>query len=269
MTGALEQLPRLTRASLLDPEATGYPWPDGPWLRASMVMSLDGQHWGWDGRSKSLSGDSDRLVLAALRSWADAVLVGAATVRAERYRPLRVRPELAIARRRAGRAIAPRLVIVTRSLDLDLADPLFSRSLVQPLLVAPQDAPEQAVARARGVAPVVLVPPERGQLPAPAILSALHERGLRHLLCEGGPTLLGQVSAAGLLDELDLTVSPVLVGTAAGRPPSPADRADPSISAARVAGVPLALALAATRSQDGFLFTRYIRSAPHAEPYRT
>ena len=98
-----------------------YAYPDiapgaAPWLRASMVASVDGAA-SLGGRSGGLSGDADRLVFSVLRSLADVILVGAGTARAEGYRP--VRDGEVWASLRAGRAPVPPIAVVTGKLDLD------------------------------------------------------------------------------------------------------------------------------------------------------
>src|SRR3954466_15862409 len=96
-----------------------YPWPDEPvWLRAMMVMTLDGAVMGPDGHSRSISSVHDRVLLGAVRRFADVVLIGAGTFRAERYRPMVARPEDAARRAEEGLAPAPTLAIVSGSLDL-------------------------------------------------------------------------------------------------------------------------------------------------------
>jgi riboflavin biosynthesis pyrimidine reductase len=254
-----ELLPELGPDSPASAQASGYPWPDGPWLRANMVVSLDGAFRGPDGLSKSLSGPADQRVLRALRGWSDAVLVGANTIRAEGYRPLRVRPELALARRAAGLRPAPRLVVVSAGLDMDFGAPLFRESALPPLVIAPQGAPADFVALARRACPVLLLPPvgEDLMLSPSAILSAIRARGMTHILCEGGPSLLSELVTAGLLDEFDLTTSPVLVGI---RPPDPAlpPAAAPSLDL--VAHLH-SMRLAAIRTESGFVFARYIRES--------
>src|SRR3954467_4360445 len=91
----------LTDADVL----AAYPWPEGRrWVRAMMVTTLDGAASGPDGLSGSISGDADQAVFAATRRYADAVLVGAGTLRAERYQPMRTKPADAEARRSQGLA---------------------------------------------------------------------------------------------------------------------------------------------------------------------
>jgi riboflavin biosynthesis pyrimidine reductase len=225
----------------------GPPAPDGLWLRANMVSTLDGaaQH---DGRSKALSSAADMRVFGLLRGIADAVMVGAETVRQEGYRPARVRDALAERRTAAGQAPAPVIAVVTASLRLDFSLPLFASPAVRTLVLTGAAAPPERIRDAeKAGAEVVVAGDGPGVDPARAV-RALAERGHRRLLTEGGPRLLGQFVAAGVLDELCLTVSPTLTS-------GPAQR----IAGGPALAVPERFALASLLEEDGFLFTRYRR----------
>jgi riboflavin biosynthesis pyrimidine reductase len=240
---------------------------DRPWLRANMVVSVDGAA-SLVGRSGGLSGPADRLLFSVLRSLADVVLVGAATARAERYRPAAERAIWSVLR--VGRAPTPPIAVVTRELSLDPDSPLIalahsgSRTIVLTTAAAP-DRRRAAVARHADV-----VVAGRDSLTPAAVISALAERGYRRLLTEGGPNLLGQFSAAGLLDELCLTISPLLEGGWAGRiltvpdgagGPGSAGQAG-NAGAAATGSAPWAAArlrLAHVLEDQGALLCRYLR----------
>lgn len=224
-----------------------YPWPPGRrWVRAMMVTTLDGAAAGPDGLSGSISGDADQAVFAAVRRQADAVLIGAATLRDERYKPMRAKEEDAEARREQGLAAAPRLVIVSGSLKLPWSEPVFSESTLPPLILTGTNADPAALARVPGTCEVVTLAGDT--VNAAAILDAMEARGLRRIVCEGGPTLLHELVAAELLDEADITVSPVFTGTNTS-PQTPGLR--------EVAEFDLAQVLTA----DGFLMARYLRAS--------
>lgn len=197
---------RLESADLLelyDPGTT-------PYLRAGLVVTTDGGI-AFDGGSRALQTPSDEAAFHALRGVADAVLVGAGTARAEGYGPVRPRTDGQAWRAAHGRTAVPPLVLVSRTLDLDPADRMFSGS-TRPVVVTCTAAPV-ATQRAIGqVADLVLAGDDTVDLPA--AVRALHERGLVRLLCEGGPHLLTDLLRAGLVDELCLTLTPLLIGTA-------------------------------------------------------
>ncbi|MHC0429066.1 pyrimidine reductase family protein [Streptomyces sp. O3] len=234
----------------LDALADYYAYPAGErvWLRGNMVSTLDGaaQH---DGRSQPISCPADMRIFGTLRGLADAVVVGAETVRQEGYRPPRAREAFAARRAAAGQGPAPAIAVVSASLDLDFSLPLFTAPLVPTVLLTGSDAPAERLRAAEAAgADVVIAGAGRGVDPARAV-RALGERGLTRLLTEGGPSLLGQFVAAGVLDELCLTVSPMLAAGDAQRIAH-----GPALSA------PERFRLASVLEEDGFLFTRYRRS---------
>ena len=197
-----------------DDLADAYPWPDTterPYVRAMMVSTLDGAAAGDDGLSGSVSGGADRAVLRAVRRFADVVLVGGGTMKAEGYGPLRARDEDAARREKQGQAKAPVLAVVSGSLDLPLGEGSFADSDVTPIVFTTEKADPTKVDDARKRVEVVQLPGEH--VDATTVIDQLHEKGLGRIVCEGGPGLLNQVTDAGLLDEADITVSPMLVGT--------------------------------------------------------
>ncbi|MGW0814402.1 pyrimidine reductase family protein [Streptomyces viridiviolaceus] len=233
--------------------AYAYPGPGGPdgrpgaWLRANMVSTLDGaaQH---DGRSQPISSAADMRIFGTLRALADVVIAGAETVRQEGYRPARARAEFAELRQAAGQGPAPVIAVVSASLELDFSLPLFTSPLVPTLiLTGAAAAPDRIAAAERAGARVVVAGDGAGVDPARAV-RALAELGHTRLLTEGGPRLLGQFVAAGVLDELCLTVSPMLTAGDAQR-----IAGGPSVE------VPRRFRLASLLEEEGFLFSRYRR----------
>ncbi|WP_030208500.1 pyrimidine reductase family protein [Streptomyces sp. NRRL S-87] len=219
----------------------------GHWLRANMVSTLDGaaQH---DGRSQPISSDTDMRIFGTLRALADVVVVGAETVRLEGYRPARAREAFADRRAAAGQGPAPVIAVITASLDLDFSLPLFTSPLVPTLVLTGAGAPTDRVAAARGAGAEVLFAGDGAAVDPARAVAALADRGLRRQLTEGGPRMLGQFIAAGVLDELCLTVSPTLTAGDAQR-----------IAGGPGIAVPTRLALASVLEEAGFLFTRYRR----------
>lgn len=181
---------------------------DRPWVRANMVTSLDGSAV-VDGRAKGLGSPADKTVFDLLRGLADVVLVGAGTARTEGYRALRLRSAYADLRAAEGQAPVAAMAVVSSRLELDPASELFGGP-ARTILITHARADGAKRAALSEVADVV-VAGETG-VDVVAAVDQLAERGLRRVLCEGGPSLLGYVAAAGLLDELCLTIAPMLVG---------------------------------------------------------
>lgn len=176
-----------------------------PFVRVSYVASADGAV-SVGGRSEGLSSPADRRVFLLLRRLADVILVGAGTARAQDYRGARS-PVI-------GRDAPPPIAVVTGSARLDPGSRLFTDTRVPPIVLTLGSAPPERRERlaAAGADVVVL---ER--LTPDAVLAELARRGLHRVLCEGGPVLFGELVAADAVDELCLTVAPVLVGGTAGR----------------------------------------------------
>jgi riboflavin-specific deaminase-like protein len=188
--------------------------PARPFVRANFVTSADGAVSA-GGLSTGLSAPGDRPVFGLLRELADVVLAGSGTVRAEDYRGVRTSPELRARRRARGQAAVPPVAVVTTTADLDPRARLFTDTAVAPLLLTTTGAAGRARERFGAAAEVVAIG-EDDVTPA-AVLDALAARGLTRVLCEGGPALFGSFVAAGLVDELCLSVAPQLAGGGAGR----------------------------------------------------
>ena len=193
-----------------------YAYPDqgrSPWLRANMVSTLDGAATGPDGRTGSINNEPDKRVFSLLRTLADVIVVGAGTARAEGYRhPRPVTGDRAVLRE--GRPPAPTLVVVSRSANLPpgLAAAPEVEGCGEVLLATSAAAEERALDAAREALgeSQVLVTGEDGVDQA-ALVRHLAGRGMPRMLTEGGPQLLRDIAAAGVLDELCLTVVPHLL----------------------------------------------------------
>lgn len=225
------------------PWEDSYTWPSQRYTRACMVMAIDGSIAGPDGVSGSISSDTDRRVLNAARGMADAYLVGAGTVRAERYGPVRERPELTARRQTLGQLPAPTLVIVTASCRFDWQTARFQDSDNRPIILTTSDSDAADRAEAARRCDVVVV--GDSSVTGQQALDALAERGLTRVNCEGGDRLLSELAGAGLLDEIDLTMSPLV--TAAPRP----ERPGPAVLQR--------MRLHQLLEEDGYLFSRYLR----------
>jgi riboflavin biosynthesis pyrimidine reductase len=214
-----------------------YGRPPGPWLRVNFAASLDGAA-SVSGLSAGLSSPDDKRVFGILRMLCDALVVGAGTVRAEQYHALRLSPDRCAWRRDHGLAEYPTLVVVSHRLDLDPAQAAFSDAPVRPIVLTttPRPSPLDAVADVVAAGDLA------------AAVGALRERGLHQLLSEGGPSLFGALTGAGLVSELCLTLSPLLAGAGAGR-----------ISAGAPFDPPAALSLRHVLRADSQLLLRYSR----------
>jgi riboflavin biosynthesis pyrimidine reductase len=199
--------PALPSRATDDDLAIVYAFPeDRPWWRANMVTTLDGAVAGSDGRSGSVNTPADNRVFALQRDLCDVVLVGAGTARAERYG--RVAPT-----RRAPQP-AP-LAVVTRSgrVPDDLLEPSPRRGDL--IVVTCEAAGADRLHPLRTAVGVLVCGAERVDLVA--AMTRLTALGLRGVLCEGGPSLLAEAFAAGVVDELSLTLAPAVVGGDAAR----------------------------------------------------
>ncbi|HEX2145822.1 MAG TPA: pyrimidine reductase family protein [Glycomyces sp.] len=183
------------------------PAPD--WLRVNFVASADGAATA-EGRSGPLSSAEDKRVFKVLRARCDVLVAGSGTVTTEGYGPLVLSPERMAWRRAQGLPEVPVMAIVTRTASLDPEAGIFTKAPRRPILICPADLPEARIEPFRAVADVIAV--GTGAVNCRLAAVALRERGLRQILCEGGPILFGDLVAADVVDELDLTVSPLLVG---------------------------------------------------------
>jgi riboflavin biosynthesis pyrimidine reductase len=179
--------------------------PGRPRVVASMIASADGRT-AVRGRSVGLGNPADRALLRELRTAVDAILVGTATLRAERYANL-LDADQRESRAAAGLDAEPVVATVSRRLDLATDIPLLAEptARVQVYTEVEGEVPTQG-------AWVSAYRFEPGGLTMPAVLEHLRrERGAEAVLCEGGPTLLRELVAAHCLDDLLLTVAPMLV----------------------------------------------------------
>ncbi len=196
---------------------------DRPWVALCMVASLDGTT-AVDQRSTALSSEADRQVLATLRGLADLIIVGAGTVRAEGYGPPK----------KAGQRIG----VVSRSGAVDPSLPLFAGGAG--FLILPEDAPPSSIDSVRA---------GRGGVDLAGALAQLDADVVQ---AEGGPGLNGALLDADVIDELNLTIAPLLAGGAGSR------------LTTHATSTTRPMRLAHVLEDDGFLFTRYVRDRTRA-----
>ncbi|HTB70826.1 MAG TPA: dihydrofolate reductase family protein [Solirubrobacteraceae bacterium] len=237
----------------LDLAAHGRAASPRPYVMLNMVSTVDGRA-SIDGRSGPLGNRADRELFHALRAAVDGVLVGAGTIRAERYGPI-VR-DAAVRRRRVDRGLSeqPLACIVSGRVSLPSDTPLLADERSHVVILTPSAA---SLTGAR--AQVDYVRAERdGALELPRALSELRERyGVRTLLCEGGPHLNAELLLAGVVDELFVSLSPMLAGGEG------ASGESLRIVAGAELDEPLELELLSALESDSHLFLRYaVASAP-------
>ncbi|WP_068182896.1 pyrimidine reductase family protein [Mycobacterium sp. UM_CSW] len=195
----------------------GYPDTDGTCVRANFITSVDGGATA-DGSSGTMGGPGDRHIFNLLRELADVIVVGAGTVRIEGYSGAHLAVAQRQARQTRGQSEVPQLAIVTKSGRLDRDMAVFTRTEVPPLVLTCAASAAETSRRLGDLCEVLECSGgDPGQVDEAALLAALAARGMRHVLTEGGPMLLGAFVDRDLLDELCLTIAPYLVGGLARR----------------------------------------------------
>lgn len=218
---------------------------DRPWVVVGMITTLDGAS-ATDGTSGGLGGPADSELLRAVRGIADAVVVGAGTVRAEDYGPLRHSDEVRSARSAAGRSTdPPRLVIVSGSLGVTPDLRVFDGAPVPPLVCTSERADQAAIDALAPVAEVLVAGEE--SVDVHAVLRRLRDDGVDVVVCEGGPTLNAAMVDAGVVDEWCVTVAPLIAGGDSQRIVSGAAPGDGEYG------------LESLLTADGLLFGRWVR----------
>jgi riboflavin biosynthesis pyrimidine reductase len=200
------------------------PREERPHVAMNFVATLDGRAT-IEGRSGPIGSDADTAMLAGLRTRFDAVMIGAGTMRVERYSPL-----------------ASKLVIVSGRLDLPWDAPAFAEKGEVLIFTASETEPPETAAS------IEVVRHEGAVNLVEAMRHLRHERGVRALLCEGGPHIHEQMQADGLVDDLFLTIAPKLSG---GEAPRILEGPLPDV---------VGLELAWLLEEGGELFARYRRS---------
>ena len=229
-----------------------YAYPDdlqSCWVRGNMIASLDGGATE-KGTTGGLAGPGDRALFSLMRHAADVILVGAATVRIENYSgaqlPVTARQE----RQRRGQAEVPPIAVITRSGNLDPSARLFTRTEVPPLILTTSRFFDDTCRRLGSVADVVDASgPEADSVDPATVLKILADRGLYRVLTEGGPLFLGTLIESGLLDELCLTVAPLLVGGGPKRIATGLGNVHTKMRRTHL-----------LTDEDGYLYSRYVRA---------
>jgi riboflavin-specific deaminase-like protein len=229
----------------IEGQLDGYrPWEqpleDRPAVAMNFAATVDGRAT-IEGVSGPIGSDADTTMLACLRTRFDALMIGAGTMRAERYGRLAKKPETRERRERLGLLPDPLTVIVSGRLDLPWDAPLFTEGGRVLIFTASEAEPPETA-----TAPLV-VRHEGAVNLVEALAHLRREHDIRALLCEGGPHLHAQLQADGLVDDLFLTTAPKLSGGDA-----------PRIIEGPLPGV-AELELAWLLEEEGELFSRYRR----------
>lgn len=229
----------------VDEQLDGYrPWEgsrdDRPLVAVNFAATVDGRAT-IGGVSGPIGSSTDTEMLSGLRGRFDAVMIGAGTMRAERYGRLVKKQETRDRREQLGLPPDQLMVVVSGRLDLPWDAPLFAEAGPVLIFTATEAEPPQTAA------PVQVVRHEGFVNLAEALRQLRREHGVRALLCEGGPGLHGELEGAGAVDDLFLTIAPKLSGGEA-----------PRIVEGELLS-PAGLELAWLLEQDGELFARYRR----------
>jgi riboflavin biosynthesis pyrimidine reductase len=218
-----------------------YRVPEGRHLRVNFIASLDGAVT-VDGRSEGLGSPGDRRIFQVLRALSDVVLVGHGTAAAEGYRPMTEESAVGRLRTSIGRPPTASIAVVSKRASLDPASGLVTGAVSPTILVtcASADAGRRAALADAGVTVLIC---GGDDVDLTLALDSLAELGHEHVLCEGGPTLLRDALTARVVDEVDLSIAPALVGQ--------------QRRLVEGLGDVVGLALQQVLEEDGVLFTRY------------
>jgi riboflavin biosynthesis pyrimidine reductase len=226
--------------------AAAYATPRARWVRVNFVASLDGVV-AIEGRSGALGSPGDLRIFRLLRALADVVLVGWRTASMEGYRLVAPDSPVGLLRVQLGRPAELPVAVVSRRASLSVGDTLAAAPTI---LITSEHSDPQRRKALEGAGVRVLVCGE-DDIDLPLAVEQLSELGLDRVTCEGGPQLLRAALAAGVVDELDLTIAPALAGTGARLM---GDAALPGL---------VRLRLEQLLEEDGVLFTRYgLRDLP-------
>ena len=196
----------LNDAGLVD----AYRLPPGRSMRVNFVVSLDGAVT-VDGLSKGLGSPGDLRIFRVLRALADVVLVGHGTAAAEGYRPIAADSPVGRLRASIGRPPTAPIAVVSRRASLEPDSALVTGAASPTILITSASADPSRRAALADAGVTVLVCGE-DDVDLPLALDRLAELGHEQVLCEGGPQLLRAALSAGVVDELDLSHAPALVG---------------------------------------------------------
>ncbi|MFE5642911.1 pyrimidine reductase family protein [Rhodococcus sp. NPDC056516] len=229
-----------------------YAYPENlsqPWMRVNFVSSIDGCV-SVDGVSGGLGTPADKSVFGILRELCDVVVVGAGTARAENYGGVQISDAARARRTAGGLAPVPPILVVSAHASIDPGSRLLRDTEVPPMLVVGRDADSASISALRSAGAQVEVT-DSPNVTSGDIDRALSVRKLRRVLCEGGPSLFGQLIEDNAVDELCITTSPQLVGSKVGRISLSPNAMPTAMRPAHILG-----------DSDGTILTRWVRQQP-------
>ncbi|MGH3642272.1 MAG: pyrimidine reductase family protein [Mycobacterium sp.] len=231
--------------------AAFYSYPenlDRCWVRANMISSLDGGATD-DGKAAGLAGPGDRALFSRMRQEADVVLVGASTVRIENYSGAQMSLAQRKERQSRGQAEVPPIAIVTHGADFEHDAKIFTRTEVPPLIMTSREAVDDARGRFGSMVEVIdSSGAQTDRVDLAVVLKTFAERQLLRVLSEGGPGMISLLIEHGLLDELCVTIAPILVGGQARRIASGEGEAHTRMRRSHL-----------LTDDEGYLYTRYVK----------
>src|SRR4051794_6090891 len=246
------------RGSAFDTDDDGrlaafYSYPeqlDRCWVRANMIASVDGGATD-DGKAGGLAGSGDRALFARMREQADVVLVGASTVRIENYSGAQMSLAQRQERQRRGQAEVPPIAVVTHGADFEHDAKIFTRTEVPPLIMTSREAVDDARGRFGAVAEVIDASGDHDdRVDLAVVLRTFAQRRLLRVLSEGGPGMISLLIEHDSLDELCVTIAPILVGGQARRIAAGAGEAHTRLRRSHLLS-----------DDEGYLYTRYVKDA--------
>jgi riboflavin biosynthesis pyrimidine reductase len=188
--------------------------PLARWVRSNMVISLDGNYAGEQGSSRELSSAGDLRVLLLLRALSDVVVVGARTAIGEKYANLAIGEDLLEVANKT-----PRLCVVSRSLAFSGNEGFLKDGNVRPLIITARQNEPSWVDKLSALQQVADVIVSDSTVTGPFIIESLRSTGHNQILCEGGPSLLALLAQDNCLDEMSVTLAPLVIGQTPVKPP--------------------------------------------------
>jgi riboflavin biosynthesis pyrimidine reductase len=218
------------------------------WVRANMISSLDGGATD-DGKAAGLAGPGDRALFSRMRQEADVVLVGASTVRIENYSGAQMSLAQRQERQSRGQAEVPPIAIVTHGADFEHDAKIFTRTEVPPLIMTSREAVDDARGRFGSMVEVIdSSGTQTDRVDLAVVLKTFAKRKLLRVLSEGGPGMISLLIEHGLLDELCVTIAPILVGGQARRIATGGGEAHTRMRRSHL-----------LTDDEGYLYTRYVK----------